>query len=200
MLKWILFSTTLLFAQTNWEGFDYETAGLSSQEYLILQKSNIDEATFYELLKLGVKPSEYLAKPWLNLGIDEEKWWVEKKLGMSNEDMDQSWKKQYKGRQQAWISLLLPGYYQYSNYQVTKGILINSVNLTGLIGFSWLKFGLSDPNANVFLYLAASGNIYSFVHAWIQTKPKFEESSAEDYSLFHPILAPKQNPILSFRF
>ncbi len=165
----------------SWEGFDYEMAGLSRQEFAILQKSNLSEESFYELMKLGVKPSEYLSKPWLKLGINEEEWWTQKKMGMSDEDMDQSWKSRYTDRNQAWLSLLIPGYYQYNHHQPLKGALVNTLNILGLSAWLWTEFALKDPRSIHFAYLAATGNIYSFVDAWLQVKPVVEQPSNDHF-------------------
>jgi hypothetical protein len=147
---------TLSFAQIEdyeeWADFDYQHAGLTQTEFQNVRESGMSKEKLMYLLEIGVRPSVYLKEPWEDLGVSEEEWLKERASGMSDEDIDRTYKN-YAGNQSlAYWSFLVPSLYQWSADEMIKAIAMDvaEVSFIGLTVFlykkgsanSWLQFGV----------------------------------------------------------
>jgi hypothetical protein len=61
-------------AADEWEGFDYQHAGLTQSEFQAAKEAGMSRSKLESLLEIGISPADYLSKPWTRLGVTEEKW------------------------------------------------------------------------------------------------------------------------------
>jgi hypothetical protein len=55
-----------------WDGFNYEDMGLTQWEYQQAKEQGVSREKLTKLVELGIRPTEYLQKPWNRLGVSEE--------------------------------------------------------------------------------------------------------------------------------
>ena len=63
-----------------WEGFKYEDMGLTQWEYQQAKEQGVSREKLTKLVELGIRPTEYLQKPWNRLGVSEEDWLSQPRL------------------------------------------------------------------------------------------------------------------------
>lgn len=113
------------FDDDEWADFDYKHAGLSQIEFQSIKESGMNKEKLMYLLEIGVRPIEYLKEPWKNLGVSESEWLDQRSKGMEDSDIDRTYKN-YSGSQgTAYLSFLLPSFYQWDTDQMAKAIGMN---------------------------------------------------------------------------
>ena len=183
-----------------WEGFDYEFMGLTRQEFKTLRESGITLKKFYELSHLGIRPQEYLSQPWRHLWVTEEEWLKQRKLGMSDDDIDQSWREVFLYRNHMWVSLAIPSYYQFKHQRPIQGGIAVSIFASGIASWAFAKYAWEDPNAERLLALALLGNIYSFADAWMSLPKVLKDNGRQNFGL-RPLITPSKIELqLALRF
>jgi hypothetical protein len=129
----LLFSlTTLKVFADEWENTSAEDMGISQEEFQKVKESGMSKAKFLRLLEVGISPNEYFSEPWKKLGVTEEHWLAEKKVGMADDDIDRSYRKQDANNLIPFISLILPGYYQYKTNKTYTGLTLSGLAVGGI--------------------------------------------------------------------
>lgn len=126
-----------------WEGFRYEDLGLTQWEFQQAKEEGISRDKLTRLVELGVRISEYLQKPWSKLGVSEEDWLAQRSQGLEDADIDRSYRNHSGNQGYAYVSLLLPSFYQWKFDRTVKAI--------------WMDV-LWGVSAGVTIYLAADGS------------------------------------------
>jgi hypothetical protein len=75
-----------------WDGFRYEEMGLTQWEFQQIKEAGISRDKLTRLVELGVRPSEYLQKPWEKMNITEDAWLAQRSEGMEDADIDRSYR------------------------------------------------------------------------------------------------------------
>ena len=96
-----------------WEGFRYEEMGLTQWEFQQIKEAGISRDKLTRIVELGVRPSEYLQKPWEKMKISEEAWLAQRSEGMEDADIDRSYRNHHGDQSYAYLSLLVPSLYQW---------------------------------------------------------------------------------------
>ena len=152
-----------------WEGFRYEELGLTQWEFQQAKEEGISRDKLTRLVELGVRISEYLQKPWNKLGVSEEDWLAQRSQGMEDADIDRSYRNKSGNQGAAYLSLLLPSYYQWKTDQSTKAIWIDVLWVASVGATTYLA--VSGNNAWWYgLIVVAGAHIWSFADAFFGTQ------------------------------
>ncbi|MCQ2098777.1 MULTISPECIES: hypothetical protein [unclassified Fibrobacter] len=152
-----------------WAGFNYEEIGLTQWEFQQAKKEGLSRDKLTHLVETGVRPSEYLQKPWEKLGVSEEEWLNQRTGGMEDADIDRSYRNHSGDQQYAYLSLLLPSLYQWKTDQSMKAIWMDALEVVGI----GVTVYLAADGASDWWYglLAVAGaHIWSFADAFFSTQ------------------------------
>lgn len=128
-----------------WKGFNYEELGLTQWEFQQAKQEGITRDKLTRLVELGVRPSEYIQKPWEKMGVSEEEWLGKRSNGLEDADIDRSYRNRSGNQNLAYLSLLVPSLYQWKTENSTKAIWMDVL---------WVA------SVGATVYLAASGETY----------------------------------------
>jgi len=159
LLPVIALCFSLSFAQSDdddeWADFDYQHAGLSQIEFQKVKESGMGKKKLLHLLEIGVRPGVYLQEPWKDLDVSESEWLEQRASGMEDADIDRTYKNNMGNQGLAWLSFLLPSYYQWKTDDMVMAIALNvstafSYGITAFLLVSdknddsnnWILFGL----------------------------------------------------------
>lgn len=152
-----------------WAGFNYEEIGLSQWEFQQAKNEGLSRDKLTHLVEMGVRPSEYLQKPWEKLGVTEEEWISQRTDGMEDADIDRSYRNHSGNQQYAYLSLLLPSFYQWKTEQSMKAIWMDALEFVGIgVTVYMAADGASDWWYG--LLLVAGAHIWSFADAFFSTQ------------------------------
>ena len=126
-----------------WQGFNYEELGLTQWEFQQAKEEGVSRDKLTSLVEMGIRPSEYLQKPWEKLGVSEQEWINQRSGGLEDADIDRSYRNKSGDQSYAYLSLLLPSLYQWKTDQSMKAIWMDAL-WVGSVGAT--------------VYLAADGN------------------------------------------
>ena len=126
-----------------WQGFNYEEMGLTQWEYQQAKQEGVSRDKLTNLVEMGIRPSEYLQKPWEKLGVSEQEWINQRSGGLEDADIDRSYRNKSGDQSYAYLSLLLPSLYQWKTDQSMKAIWMDAL-WVGSVGAT--------------VYLAVDGN------------------------------------------
>lgn len=129
----------------DWKGFNYEELGLTQWEFQQAKQEGISRDKLTRLVELGVRPSEYIQKPWEKMGVSEEEWLGKRSKGLEDADIDRSYRNRSGNQDLAYLSLLVPSLYQWKTENSTKAIWMDAL---------WVA------SVGATVYLAASGETY----------------------------------------
>jgi hypothetical protein len=164
-LSAVLFCASVAFAQfeddDEWSDFDYSHAGLSQSEFQKVKDSGMSKEKLMHLLEIGIRPSVYLQEPWKDLGVSESEWLSERASGMSDADIDRTYKNKAGDQGMAYLSFVLPSYYQWKTDQMAKAIAMN-VLWASALGLT--VFLYKEGEADIWIYPAVLG--IGGVHLW----------------------------------
>ncbi|HSQ42856.1 MAG TPA: hypothetical protein VLM37_11295 [Fibrobacteraceae bacterium] len=154
-----------------WEGFKYEDMGITQWEFQQVREAGISKDKLMNLLELGIRPSEYLQKPWENLGTTEEKWISERSKGMEDSDIDRSYRNQSGLQDLAYWSLLVPSLYQWKTDKTTIAISMDAIWAVSAGIFVYLWNNTPETNEEYYALLPLLAmHIWSFGDAFIDTR------------------------------
>lgn len=128
-----------------WKGFNYEELGLTQWEFQQAKQEGITRDKLTRLVELGVRPSEYIQKPWEKMGVSEEEWLGKRSNGLEDADIDRSYRNRSGNQDYAYLSILVPSLYQWKTDNSTKAIWMDVL---------WVA------SVGATVYLAASGETY----------------------------------------
>ncbi|MCQ2092998.1 MAG: hypothetical protein MJY85_09990, partial [Fibrobacter sp.] len=75
----------------------------------------------------GVRPSEYIQKPWEKMGVSEEEWLGKRSKGLEDADIDRSYRYRNGNQNYAYLSILAPSLYQWKTDNSTKAIWMDAL-------------------------------------------------------------------------
>lgn len=152
-----------------WEGFKYEEIGLTQREFQEAKESGLTREQLTQLVELGVRPSEYLQKPWVRLGVSEEDWLSQRSEGMEDSDIDRSYRYKSGDQSYAYLSLLVPSLYQWKTNNSTIAIGIDALWVVSMGATVYLAV---DGNTAWWygLLFVAGAHVWSFADAFFHTQ------------------------------
>jgi len=157
LLPIIALCFSLSFAQSDddeWADFDYQHAGLSQIEFQKVKESGMTKKKLLHLLEIGIRPGTYLQEPWNDLGVSESEWLEQRASGMEDADIDRTYKNNTGNQGAAYLSFLLPSYYQWKTDDIAMAIALDvswvfAVSITYILWKSdtggensWLLYGV----------------------------------------------------------
>ena len=168
--------TVFLACAMSFAQFDDEPSGdeeSTEQSYSYGDDASVEEGISRDkltrLVELGVRISEYLQKPWNKLGVSEEDWLAQRSQGMEDADIDRSYRNKSGNQGAAYLSLLLPSYYQWKTDQTTKGIWIDVLWVASVGATVYLAVDGSSAWWYGLLFVAGA-HIWSFADAFFGTQ------------------------------
>ncbi|MBO7062080.1 MAG: hypothetical protein IKN70_10030 [Fibrobacter sp.] len=152
-----------------WEGFRYEEMGLTQWEFQQAKEEGVTREKLTHLVELGIRPSEYLQKPWMRLGVTEEQWLSQRSQGLEDADIDRSYRNRSGDQGYAYLSLLLPSLYQWKVGHTSKAVWIDALWVAGVGATAYMAY---DKNSNWFYFLipVIGAHIWSFADAFFSTQ------------------------------
>lgn len=152
-----------------WEGFRYEELGLTQWEFQQAKEEGVSREKLTHLVELGVRPSEYLQKPWIRLGVSEEQWLSQRSEGLEDADIDRSYRNRSGDQAYAYLSLLIPSLYQWKVGQVSKAIWMDAL---WLVGAGATVYMAVDGSSSWYYFLipVVGAHVWSFADAFFGTQ------------------------------
>lgn len=152
-----------------WKGFNYEEMGLTQWEFQQIKEEGVSRDKLTRLVEMGVRPSEYIQKPWEKMGVSEDEWLAQRSNGFEDADIDRSYRNRSGDQQYAYLSLLLPSLYQWKTDQSMKAIWMDALELVG-IGVTAYMAVDGATNWWYGLLFVAGAHIWSFADAFFSTQ------------------------------
>lgn len=155
-----------------WEGFRYEDIGLTQWEFQQAKESGMSREMLTRLVELGVRPSEYIQKPWERLGVTEEAWLKEREQGLEDSDIDRSYRNRNINQDLAYWSILIPSLYQWKTDATITAIWIDALWVVGVGGLTYFAV-TADDNEDIWQYWLIpilGAHIWSFADAFFGTQ------------------------------
>lgn len=153
-----------------WEGFDYEELGLTQWEFQQAREAGLDRDKLLKLLELGIRPSEYLQKPWERLGVTEAIWLQERTAGMDDSDIDRSYRNRAGLQNFAYWSALVPSLYQWKSGKTTEAITMNAIWGVCLGTYIYLAITTPSNDENYTLLPMLAVHVWSFGDGLMETQ------------------------------
>lgn len=152
-----------------WDKFNYEDLGLTQWEYQQAKEQGVTREKLTKLVELGIRPTEYLQKPWNRLGVSEEVWLAQRSEGMEDADIDRSYRYHNGDQKSAYLSLLIPSYYQWKTNATTRATFMDVLEVGGIAITVVLK--VQDKSEWWYgLLLVAGAHLWSFADAFLGTQ------------------------------
>ncbi|MCQ2097524.1 MAG: hypothetical protein MJY87_06225 [Fibrobacter sp.] len=152
-----------------WAGFNYEEMGISQWEFQQAKEDGISRDKLTQLVEMGVRLTEYFQHPWEKLGVSEDEWLSQRTGGMEDADIDRSYRNRTGDQGAAYVSLLLPSYYQWKTDQSMKAIWMDALEVVSVGATIYLAV---DGNSAWWygLLFVAGAHIWSFADAFFSTQ------------------------------
>jgi hypothetical protein len=118
---------------------------------------------------MGIRPSEYLQKPWEKLGVSDEAWISQRSGGFEDADIDRSYRNNAGDQSYAYLSLLIPSLYQWHKNESMKAIWMDAL-WVGSVGAT--VYMAADGNTAWWygLLFVAAAHIWSFGDAFFSSQ------------------------------
>jgi len=163
-------STPVEASSSEWEGFKYEDMGLTQWEFQQVRESGLSKEKLLSLLELGVRPTEYLQKPWEPLGVTEQQWLAERGKGMEDSDIDRSYRNTNKNQDYAYWSLLVPSLYQWKAGKASEAISMDAIELAAVGTMAYLIVSTSTPDELYTIPFILGVHVWSFADGLMDTR------------------------------
>jgi hypothetical protein len=151
------------FEDDEWADFDYQHAGLSQVEFQKVKGSGMSKEKLLHLLEIGVRPGTYLQEPWKDLGVSESEWLEQRANGMEDADIDRTYKNNSGNQGLAYLSFLLPSYYQWHVDEMAKAIAMNVLEAS-FIGLTVFLYKSDTGGENSWIQIGVP--LIAIVHLW----------------------------------
>lgn len=156
--------------ESEWDGFSYEEVGLTQWEFQQAKEAGLTRDKLTSLIGIGIRPNEYLQKPWVALNVTEEKWIEERSQGLEDSDIDRTYRNRAANQDLAYWSLLVPGLYQWKTGDATKAISMDAL-WAGAMGATVFLALNSDNSEWVYTAIMVGGaHAWSFLDAFLSTQ------------------------------
>lgn len=154
---------------SEWEGFHYEDLGLTQWEFQQAKESGISRDKLTQLIELGIRLSEYFQEPWIKMGVSEQEWINQRSEGMEDADIDRSYRNHSGDQAYAYVSLLLPSFYQWKSGNSSTAIWIDALWVAGVGATTYMAI---DGSSNWFYFLipVVGAHLWSFIDAFFGTQ------------------------------
>ncbi len=152
----------------DWGSTTAEELGITQAEFTKVKSTGMPKSKLLKLLEIGVRPNQYFGEPWKKLGVTEAYWLSQRKLGMEDDDVNTSFRKQQSGDLTPFIAFVLPGYYHYQTKRYYTGALLSTMAVGG-VALLAVDHGKNVPIA-VPIALLATSMIWSAADAFIHTR------------------------------
>jgi len=177
LLPIIALCFSMSFAQSDdddeWGDFDYQHAGLSQVEFQKVKESGMTKKKLLHLLEIGVRPGTYLQEPWKDLDVSESEWLEQRASGMEDADIDRTYKNNVGNQNLAYVSFLLPSFYQWKTDEMAKAIAM-SVLEASTIGLTVFLYKSDSDGSNHWIQfgipLIAAVHLWSGIDALVATQ------------------------------
>ncbi len=152
-----------------WAGFRYEEMGMTQWEFQQIKEAGVSRDKLTRLVELGVRPSEYLQKPWNRLGVSEEDWLSQRSEGLEDSDIDRSYRNRHGEQNYAYLSLLIPSLYQWKKGETAKASFMDALWVGGVAATVYMA---ADGNGSWFYFLipVVGAHLWSFADAFFGTQ------------------------------
>jgi len=152
-----------------WKGFNYEEMGLTQWEFQQAKQEGISRDKLTRLVELGVRPSEYIQKPWEKMGISEDEWLGKRSKGLEDADIDRSYRYRNGNQSYAYLSILAPSLYQWKTENSTKAIWMDALWVAS-VGATVYLAATKETYWWYGLLAVAGVHIWSFADAFFGTQ------------------------------
>ena len=159
-------------SDSEWAGFDYESAGLTQWEFQQAKENNLSRDKLTQLTELGIRPSEYLQEPWKRLGVSAEARLSSRAKGLEDSDIDRTYRNHSGEQNIAYLSALVPSLYQWKHDETVKAIWMDALWVVGVAGLTYFAVN-SDEYDNTWVYWlipVLGAHIWSFADAFFNTQ------------------------------
>ena len=163
-------SSTVNAATNEWEDFKYEEMGLSQWEFQQVRDAGMSKEKLLSLLELGVRPSEYLQKPWESLGVTEDQWLAERGKGMDDSDIDRSYRNKSVNQDYAYWSILVPSLYQWKTGKTTNAITMDALWALSVGATVYLAVNTEPPDELYMVPFILGVHVWSFAEGFLETR------------------------------
>lgn len=153
-----------------WAGFDYKEMGLTQGEFQDAKAAGMSREKLTELVEKGVRPSEYLQQPWKRMRMSEDEWLESRTNGMEDSDIDRSYRNKSGNQNIAYLSFLLPSFYQWDAGETMKAIWMDALWAAGVGGA--ITLAVTD-DTNTWMYMlipVIAAHMWSGIDAFLSTK------------------------------
>lgn len=157
-------------SESEWDGFRYEDHGITQWEFQQAKEAGIGRDKLLTLLELGVRPTEYIQKPWVALGVSEEQWLQERSQGLEDSDIDRTYRLRSGNQELAYWSLVVPGLYQWKTGDNTKAISMDVLWVGATAGTVFLALNSDNSEWVYGAILIAGAHAWSFLDAFMSTQ------------------------------
>jgi len=154
-----------------WDGFRIEEMGLTQWEFQQAKEGGVSRDKLTQLVELGIRPTEYLQKPWLRLGVGEDVWLEQRAQGLEDSDIDRSYRNKSDQQNLAYLSILVPSLYQWKTGSTSTAIWIDVLWAAG-VG-SAIFLGVTEPDEKTWIYALIpiiGAHVWSFADAFFGTQ------------------------------
>jgi hypothetical protein len=156
--------------EDQWAGFRYEDHGLTQWEFQQAKEAGVSRDKILSLLELGIRPNEYLQKPWLSLNVSEDQWLQERSQGLEDSDIDRTYRNKVVHQDLAYWSLLAPSLYQWKTGETTKAISMNAL-WVGAMSATIFLAATSDNSEWIYTSIMVGAvHAWSFLDAFLATQ------------------------------
>ena len=163
-------TATITAASSEWEGFKYEEMGLTQWEFQQVRETGMAKEKLMSLIEMGVRPSEYLQKPWERLGVTEQQWLSERGKGMEDSDIDRSYRNKSENQSYAYWSIVLPSLYQWKVGNTTTAITMDALWAVSVGAFGYLTVATKPRDELYLIPFIVAVHAWSFGDGLVNTK------------------------------
>jgi hypothetical protein len=153
-----------------WDNFNYEEMGMTQWEFQQVREAGISKDKLMSLIELGVRPSEYLQRPWEPLGVTEPQWLAERGKGMEDSDIDRSYRNKAQNQSYAYWSALVPSLYQWKTGKITQAITMDAIWLASAGVFAYLAVSTPEADEAYAILPLLAMHVWSFADGLIETQ------------------------------
>ncbi len=187
--------------EDQWSGLSYDDLGISQEEFQKVRESGMSKSRLFMLLEHGITPNEYFSEPWKRLGVSKSHWLNEKKVGMADDDIDRSYRKQSPSNFTPFITLMLPGYYQYRTDRFWYGFTLSAIAATAATLTIFHRNSVTGHIHPYYPIIMVGSMFWSAADAFLDTRYVDNQEASRFSGTYHPPSTSSTAPgLLAFDF